>query len=103
MSIAKVIALLGSFIYLLIFIGGLFFPDQIKAFVSQNSQLTSRTVQAIIISFAFFLTIVNLCYFYYLNSQTKKDEDVSSAAFLGLQLIILPIMLLAAIMVVFVI
>ncbi len=103
MFAAKAISLLGSLIYLLIFIAVLFFPGEIKQFVSQNSHLTSKTIVAIITSFAFFLTIVNLSYFYYLYVKGKEKEEVSSAAFLGLQLIILPLMLIVGIMVIFVI
>ncbi len=103
MSAAKVISLLGSLIYLLIFIAVLFFPGEIKQFVSQSSQLTSKTVIAATTAFAFLLTIVNLSYFYYLYIKSKEKEEVSSAAFLGLQLIILPLMLIFGLMVVFVI
>lgn len=101
MSIAKVISLFGSAVYLLIFISGLFFPNQIKEFVSHNSQVSSKTIIALTISFSFLLSVVNLCYFYYLYVSGKNGEEISSAVFLSLQLVILPIMLLAGVMIIF--
>ncbi len=101
MSIAKVISLFGSLIYLAIFIGGVFLPKQIKELVSQSSQVNSKTVIATIIALAFLLSIINFCYFYYLYISGKNGEEVNSATFLSLQLIILPIMLMVGALVIF--
>lgn len=101
MSSAKGISLFGCVIYLLIFIGGVFFPGQIKEFVSQSSQVSSKTIIAVVIALAFLLSIINFCYFYYLYVAGKKGEEVGSATFLSLQLIILPIMLMVGALVVF--
>lgn len=85
---------------MLIFLGGLFFPGQIQNIVSQASHSHSRVIFAITLSLTFLLSVINFCYYYFLYLRSKDGEEISSATFLSLQLIILPIMLLASIVVV---
>lgn len=94
MSLAKLISLTGSLIYLIIFIISLFFPEKIKYFLLQNIQLESKTLLAIIIAATFLISIINFTYFYYLYLSSKKGEEVNSAAFLSIQLIFLPFIFL---------
>lgn len=95
MSLAKVISLTGSFVYLTIFISSLIFPEKIKDSFLQGVRFNSKTFLAIIIAATFLLSVVNFSYFYFLHISSENGEKMESAVFLSLQLLIMPLVILA--------
>jgi hypothetical protein len=98
MSAAKITSLLGSVVYLAIFLGGIIFPHNIRDLITQVVQINLKTALAVLLAGAFLTSVINFSYFYYLNYVQKNGDKLNSAVFYSFQLLILPLMVIGGLL-----
>lgn len=102
MTFAKVTSFLGGFIYLLLFGFALVFGETLNATLSENFGLENSSAFALILATAFLVAVANFCFSYLIQKRETYHEQMESAFFFSLQLLIIPLIVFIGIVVIFV-
>lgn len=102
MTLAKTTAIFGGLFYFSIFLAQLFLAKSFVAFYSTRLGISNRSFFAAILAMVFLVAVVNFSYGVFLNIREKTGEEIKSALFYALQMIVFPLVLFIATVLVFV-